>query len=59
MGRALDCRHPDHEDIHFTAENDEELFGKIQEHRDQYHPDMSDDDIRQDVLPNAYEESVP
>lgn len=58
MVRALDCSHPAHEDIHFTAEKDDDLFRKIQEHRDQYHTEMTDDEIRQDILPNAYDEQA-
>ncbi len=55
--RAMDCSDPgNHDDIHFTAENDEELIGKIQQHRDEYHQGMSDEEIRQMISANAYDE---
>lgn len=55
--RAMDCKDPGtHDDMHFTADSDEDLFGKIQQHRDEYHQDLSDDDIRQLVATNAYDE---
>ena len=55
--RAMDCSDTGtHEDVHFTAENDEELFAKIQQHRDQYHKEMSDDEIRQMISADAYDE---
>lgn len=58
MGRALDCVHPAHDDVHFTAEDDDGLFGQIQEHRDEYHSEISNDEIRDGILPNAYDEQV-
>lgn len=55
--RAMDCKDPGtHEDVHFTAENDEELFTKIQKHRDEYHEGLSDDEIRRMISADAYEE---
>ena len=42
----MDCSHQTHEDIHFSAGSDEELVSQVQQHRDQYHPEMSDDDVR-------------
>jgi hypothetical protein len=54
--RAFDCSHEAHEDIHFTAENDEGLIQQIREHRDQYHPEISDEQIREMVTADAYEE---
>src|SRR5688572_4607013 len=33
VARALDCKDAAHDDIHFTAQDDDELFGKIQQHR--------------------------
>lgn len=56
MARALDCKDPAHDDIHFSAQNDDELFGKIQQHRDEYHTEMSDDQIKQMISTDAYEE---
>ncbi len=54
--RALDCSHPAHEDIHFTAEDDEGLLEQVRQHRDEYHREMSDDDVRAIVAQRAYEE---
>jgi hypothetical protein len=54
--RALDCVHDAHEDIHFTAESDDDLIRQVREHRDQYHPEISDDDIQNLVAANAYDE---
>ena len=54
--RALDCVHDAHEDIHFTGESDDDLITQVREHRDQYHPEMSDDDVRNIVAASAYDE---
>ncbi|HEX2112589.1 MAG TPA: hypothetical protein VHF67_13670 [Gaiellaceae bacterium] len=54
--RAFDCVHDAHDDIHFTGESDDDLIRQAREHRDQYHPEMSDDDIRNYVVANAYDE---
>jgi hypothetical protein len=54
--RAFDCVHEAHEDIHFSAQNDEELVDQIRQHRDQYHPEISDDQIREFVSSGAYDE---
>ena len=55
--RAMDCSDPGtHEDVHFTAETDDELFQKIQQHRDDYHQEMSDDEIKQMISSDAYDE---
>lgn len=56
MTRAMDCRHEAHDDAHFTAADDAELVGTVQQHRDEYHPEMSDDEIRGLVSQNAYDE---
>jgi predicted small metal-binding protein len=56
LARGFDCSHSAHEDIHFSAENDDELFRKVQEHRDQYHSEISDDQLRQLVSSGAYDE---
>jgi hypothetical protein len=53
----MDCRAPDaHEDMHFTAESDQDLIAKVQQHRDQYHTDITDDQIRELVATSAYDE---
>ncbi len=54
--RAFDCVHESHEDIHFSAANDEELIEQIQQHRDQYHAEIGDDQIREMVTAGAYDE---
>jgi hypothetical protein len=54
--RALDCSHEAHDDVHFTADDDEALVEQVRRHRDEYHPEMSDDDVRQIVAQGAYEE---
>jgi predicted small metal-binding protein len=54
--RALDCKHPAHEDVHFTASNDDELVEQVKEHIRQYHPDMTEDDARTNVSQGAYDE---
>jgi predicted small metal-binding protein len=54
--RAMDCSDPGtHEDMHFTAGDDDALFAKIKAHRDQYHSELTDDQIRQLISANAYD----
>jgi hypothetical protein len=55
--RALDCRDPGtHDDIHFTADSDQNLFTQIRQHRDEYHTDITDEQIKEMVATGAYEE---
>ena len=54
--RAMDCVHDDHEDIHFTGADDDELIRRITEHRDQFHPEMTDEQVRELVAADAYDE---
>jgi hypothetical protein len=54
--RGLDCVHEAHDDIHFSADNDEALIEQVRLHRDQFHPEISDDDVRQIVSQGAYDE---
>jgi hypothetical protein len=55
--RALDCSHPAHEeDMHFTAADDEALLARVMQHRDEYHPEISDDEIRETIAQGAYDE---
>ena len=55
--RAMDCSDPGtHEDVHFSAENDEALFAQVQKHRDEYHSEMTDDEIKQMISTAAYDE---
>ena len=58
--RAFDCSHEIHEDVHFSAETDDDLVEEIRQHRDQYHPEIGDEQIREMVAAGAYdEESSP
>jgi hypothetical protein len=54
--RAFDCVHEAHEDAHFTAENDEALIEHISQHRDQYHPEIGDEQLREMVGAGSYDE---
>jgi predicted small metal-binding protein len=54
--RAMDCVHDDHQDMHFTAADDDELVQRVKEHRDEYHPEITDDQISQLVASSAYDE---
>jgi len=40
--RAMDCSDPGtHEDIHFSAKDDDELFGQIKQHTTEFYPEMT------------------
>ena len=54
--RAFDCKHPAHEDIHFTGATDDELLEQAKRHRDQYHQELTDDQLRDVIAQNAYDE---
>jgi hypothetical protein len=54
--RALDCVHEAHDDIHFTAGTDDGLIDQVKQHRDEFHPDMTDDEVREIVAEGAYDE---
>ena len=56
--RALDCQAPEaHEEtMHFAADSDDELIAKIQQHRDEYHTEVTDDQIKEMVASSAYDE---
>jgi hypothetical protein len=54
--RAVDCVHPAHEDMHLTGSDDDDLLEGVKRHRDQYHPEMNDDQIRDYIAQNAYDE---
>lgn len=56
MSRGMDCRHEAHDDMHFTAADDGELLGTVQKHRDEFHPELSDDDIRGLISQHAHDE---
>jgi hypothetical protein len=44
--------------VHFTAETDDELVEQIRSHRDQYHSEISDEQIREMVSTGAYDEEA-
>ena len=54
--RALDCVHPAHEDMQFSAASDDELLDRVKSHRDEYHPEMTDEQISEHLAQNAYDE---
>ena len=54
--RAMDCKHPAHEDMHATAATDEELVQKVRQHISETHPDMSPDQATEIVAQGAYDE---
>jgi hypothetical protein len=54
--RALDCVHEAHDDVHFTGTTDDDLIKQVQQHRDEYHPEMTDEDVRTVVAEGAYDE---
>ncbi len=56
MARALDCRDAAHDDIHFSGSDDDDLVRQVLAHRDEYHQEMSDKDVRQVVSQGAYDE---
>jgi hypothetical protein len=54
--RAIDCKEPPHEEMHFTGATDDELISQLMMHRDEYHPEVTDDQLRQSVAQTAYDE---
>lgn len=55
--RAMDCRAPGtHDDIHFTAGSDQDLVSQVRAHRDEYHTDITDEQIDELVTSSAYDE---
>jgi predicted small metal-binding protein len=54
--RAVDCIHPAHEDLHATAETDDELEQQVRQHISEAHPDMSPDQAADIVAGGAYDE---
>ena len=54
--RGFDCSHESHEDVHFSADTDEELIEQVRKHRDEYHQEISDEQIREMVTAGAYDE---
>jgi hypothetical protein len=56
--RGFDCSHESHEDVHFSAESDDALIEQIRQHRDEYHQEISDEQIREMVTAGAYDEEA-
>ena len=56
MARGMDCQHDAHDDVHFSGGDDQDLERQVRAHRDEYHQEMSDEDVRQIVAANAYDE---
>jgi hypothetical protein len=56
--RAVDCSDPSahDQDMHFTADDDEGLMAQLQRHRDEYHMNLTDDQLRQTIAQSAYDE---
>lgn len=55
--RALDCSDPGtHDDIHFSAEDDDQLFTQVKRHTGEYHQEMTDEDVREMISTDAYDE---
>ncbi len=54
--RALDCVHEAHDDIHFSGADDEELVRQVMLHRDEFHPEITDEQAREMVATGAYDE---
>jgi predicted small metal-binding protein len=55
--RALDCSDPAHSDpMHFSAENDADLMEQVKKHRDEYHTEITDQQIQETVSATAYDE---
>lgn len=55
--RALDCIDPAHNDpTHFSAEDDADLMEQIKKHRDEYHTQITDQQIQEMVAATAYDE---
>jgi predicted small metal-binding protein len=55
--RGLDCSDPAHSDpMHFSAESDAELEEQVLKHRDEYHTQITDEQIREQIATTAYDE---
>lgn len=52
--RAMDCKHDAHDDVHFSAADDEGLFTQVKSHTQQYHPEITDEQIREMIQSSAY-----
>ncbi len=55
--RAYDCTDPAHGNkMHITGPDDAELIRQVQAHRDQYHKGLTDDQIKDMVSKDAFDE---
>jgi hypothetical protein len=56
--RAFDCTEALHEAAHFTAESDELLLEKILGHFAAYHPEVTEDEVRELVGARTYQDDL-
>jgi hypothetical protein len=54
--RAWDCKDPAHGEMHITGQDNDDLMMKAKQHRDEYHMDMTDEQIEAAVTSDAYDE---
>lgn len=54
--RGMDCKHDLHDDVHFSAVDDEALFSEVKQHTQVHHPEITDDQIRDMISSSAYAE---
>jgi hypothetical protein len=56
--RAVDCSDPaaHSETMHFSAESDAELVEQLKKHRDEYHTQLTDEQLQETVSTTAYDE---
>jgi predicted small metal-binding protein len=54
--RAYDCPDVAHGNIHMTGADDQELMKQVQAHRDEFHIELTDDQIKEMVSQGAYDE---
>jgi hypothetical protein len=53
----MDCIDPAHPDPkHFSAETDADLVDQVKKHRDEFHTQVTDDQIQEMVSSTAYDE---
>jgi predicted small metal-binding protein len=55
--RGFDCDDAKHGGkMHFSADDDTQLVDTVKQHRDEHHPEISDEQIQQLVSSSAYDE---
>jgi GMP synthase-like glutamine amidotransferase len=52
---AFDCVHDVHENAQFTAETRQQLIESVLRHFDQYHPEVSEEEVNELVDASAYD----